>query len=67
MKSKRAAAGGGDAGYLTSAAVFAGATALWAVIVRDDPYYRLIDIGGTRVPLTMLTYLLAMPFAGFLI
>lgn len=67
VKSKRAAAGGGDAGYLTSAAVFAGATALWAVIVRDDPYYRLIDIGGARVPLTMLTYLLAMPFAGFLI
>lgn len=67
VKSKRAAAGGSDAGYLTSAAVFAGATALWAVIVRDDSYYRLIDIGGARVPLTMLTYLFAMPFAGFLI
>lgn len=62
-----AKAAGAGAGYLTSAAIFAGATAMWAVIVRDDPYYRLIDILGARVPLTMLIYLVAMPFAGFLI
>lgn len=57
----------GARGYLTSALIFAGFTALWAVIVRNDPYYRLVDVLGARVPLTMLIYLVAMPFAGFLI
>lgn len=57
----------GASGYLTSALIFAGFTALWAVIVRNDPYYRLTDVFGARVPLTMLIYLVAMPFAGFLI
>ncbi len=57
----------GASGYLTSALIFAGFTALWAVIVRNDPYYRLTDVLGARVPLTILVYLVAMPFAGFLI
>jgi len=54
-------------GYLTSAAAFAGITALWAVIVRTDPYYRLIDLFGARVPAAMIAYLIMMPLAGFLI
>jgi hypothetical protein len=54
-------------GYLSSAAAFAGITALWAVIVRTDPYYRLIDLFGARVPAAMIAYLVLMPLAGFLI
>ncbi|OFX01756.1 MAG: hypothetical protein A3E78_03855 [Alphaproteobacteria bacterium RIFCSPHIGHO2_12_FULL_63_12] len=62
------AGGAGEAhGYLTSALVFAGITALWAVIVRNDPYYRLIDFFGARVPATMIAYLVLMPLAGVLI
>lgn len=65
---KSAAGGSRDAhGYLTSALVFAGITALWAVIVRNDPYYRLVDLFGARVPATMIAYLVLMPLAGFLI
>jgi hypothetical protein len=57
----------GAPGYVTSALVFAGLTAFWAIIVRSDPYYRLIDLGGVRVPITMLAFLVVMPLAGFLI
>lgn len=59
--------GEGARGYLMSALVFAGITALWAVIVRSDPYYRLIEFFGARVPATMIAYLALMPLAGFLI
>ena len=59
---------GDDArGYLMSALVFAGMTALWALIVRNDPYYRLTEIFGARVPVTMVAYLILMPLAGFLV
>ena len=65
---KLSSSNGGDAhGYLTTAAVFAGMTALWAVIVRNDPYYRITDLFGARVPATMIAYLMLMPLAGFLI
>ncbi len=65
---KSAESGSGQAhGYLTSALVFAGITGLWAVIVRNDPYYRLIDFFGARVPATMIAYLVLMPLAGFVI
>lgn len=57
----------GRGGYLTSAVVFALITALWAAIVRNDPFYRLVDVSGVRVPLTMAAYLVAMPLAGFLL
>lgn len=57
----------GAHGYLMSALVFAGITALWAVIVRSDPYYRLVEFFGARVPATMIAYLALMPLAGFLI
>lgn len=57
----------GARGYLMSALVFAGITALWAVIVRSDPYYRLIEFLGARVPAAMIAYLALMPLAGFLI
>jgi len=67
-KGKSADGGSGEAhGYLTSALVFAGITGLWAVIVRNDPYYRLIDFFGARVPATMIAYLVLMPLAGLLI
>lgn len=59
--------GSGAHGYLTSALAFAGITALWAVIVRNDPYYRVTDLFGARVPATMIAYLVLMPLAGFLI
>jgi hypothetical protein len=60
--------GSGEAhGYLTSALVFAGVTALWAVIVRNDPYYRVTDVFGARLPATMIAYLVLMPLAGLLI
>ncbi len=54
-------------GYIASALIFAGVTALWAFIVRDDPYYRLTDLFGARVPAMMIAYLALMPLAGFLI
>lgn len=67
-KGSSAASGSGGAhGYLTSALVFAVITGLWAVIVRNDPYYRLIDFFGARVPATMIAYLVLMPLAGVLI
>lgn len=54
-------------GYVASGLIFAGFTALWAFIVRDDPYYRLTDLFGARVPATMIAYLVLMPLAGFVI
>jgi hypothetical protein len=54
-------------GYIASGLIFAGVTALWAFIVRDDPYYRLTDLFGARVPATMTAYLALMPLAGFFI
>ena len=48
-------------GYVASAVVFAGITALWAFVVRDDPYYRFVEVGGVRLPLTTIVYLTAMP------
>ena len=65
---ENSARGGGDAhGYLTSALVFAAFTALWAVIVRNDPYYRLVDVFGARLPATMIAYLILAPLLGLLI
>ena len=54
-------------GYLTSALVFITITALWALIVRDDPYYRLTDLFGVRVPAILLAYLFFMPLFGFVV
>lgn len=54
-------------GYIASGLIFAGVTALWAFIVRDDPFYRLTDLFGMRVPAMLAVYLGAMPLAGFLI
>ena len=67
--------GGGDprhgielsGGYIASGLIFAGVTALWAFIVRDDPFYRLTDLFGVRVPAMLAVYLGLMPLAGFLI
>lgn len=54
----------GSGGYLSSAVAFAAITAIWAFIVRSDPYYRAIDLLGVRAPLGMMAYLVAMPLAG---
>ena len=54
-------------GYIASALIFAGVTALWAFIVRDDPFYRLTDLFGVRVPAMLAVYVGAMPLAGFII
>lgn len=54
-------------GYVASGLIFAGVTALWAFIVRNDPYYRLTELFGVRVPAAMIAYLVLMPLAGFLI
>ncbi|MFN0025375.1 MAG: hypothetical protein ACKVS5_15905 [Parvularculaceae bacterium] len=66
-KQPRAPTGEAASGYLASALVFAGVTALWAFIVRDDPYYRLTDVFGTRVPAMLIAYLALMPLAGFIV
>lgn len=54
-------------GYAASALIFAAMTALWAFVVKEDPYYRLAPVLGVRVPVTLLAFLVAMPLAGFLI
>lgn len=54
-------------GYIASGLIFAGVTALWAFIVRDDPYYRLTDLFGARVPAMLVVYLALMPLAGFIV
>lgn len=54
-------------GYIASALIFAGVTALWTLIVRDDPYYRLTDLFGARVPAMLIAYLALMPLAGFVV
>lgn len=68
-RNERSSAGGGEGsgGYLMSAVVFAGLTALWALVVRDDPYYRLVDIAGVPAPLTTLIYVFVAPLFGFLL
>jgi len=69
MAGNGGAARGADGahGYLSSAIVFAGFTALWAIIVRDDPYYRLTDLFGVRVPSMLIAYLVLMPLAGLIV
>jgi hypothetical protein len=54
-------------GYIASGLIFAAVTALWAFIVRDDPFYRLTDLFGVRVPAMLAVYLGVMPVAGFII
>ncbi len=54
-------------GYIASALIFGAVTALWTFIVRDDPYYRLTDLFGARVPAMLIAYLALMPLAGFVI
>ncbi|MEZ5921667.1 MAG: hypothetical protein R3C60_09990 [Parvularculaceae bacterium] len=60
---KNSAAGG----YWTSALVFAAITALWVYVVRQDPYYRFIDLFGVRLPAATIAYLVTMPALGFFI
>ncbi len=52
-------------GYLASALAFAGITALWAWIVRDDPYYAMTELLGLTLPAATVFYLTAMPIIGF--
>lgn len=54
-------------GYLTSAAAFAGITALWAWIVQDDPYYRMTELFGFDLPIATVFYLTFMPALGVML
>lgn len=54
-------------GYAASGLIFAGMTALWAIVVRDDPYYRVAPVLGVQLPLTMLAYLVVMPVIGLFV
>ena len=54
-------------GYLFSAIAFTGITALWAWIVRDDPYYSMTELLGLSLPVATLFYLTLMPLLGFTI
>lgn len=53
-------------GYLSSAIIFAGITALWAWLVRDDPYYAMTTLLGLNLPVATVVYLTAMPLMGFI-
>ena len=53
-------------GYLASALIFAGITALWAWIVRDDPYYSMTELLGLTLPVATVFYLTVMPGLGFI-
>lgn len=55
------------AGYALSALVFAGFAALWAFVVRDDPFYHATQVFGVRAPVMMLVYLVGAPLVGFVI
>lgn len=52
-------------GYLSSALIFAGITALWAFVVREDPYYAMTELLGLRLPVATVFYLTVMPLFGF--
>jgi uncharacterized membrane protein len=62
-----AQAKGESGGYLTSAFIFAGITALWAYIVREDPYYQMTQLLGLRLPVATVIYLTVLPLLGFLV
>ena len=52
-------------GYVATAIVFSGITALWAWIVRDDPYYSMTNLLGLKLPLATVFYVTVMPALGF--
>ncbi len=54
-------------GYYASFLAFAGITALWAFIVREDAFYGSTPLFGVLVPVTTVVYLLTMPLIGYLI
>lgn len=53
-------------GYIGSALIFIGLTALFAIIVRDDPFYRS-PVLGLPAPAAAISFLVFMPLAGFAI
>lgn len=54
-------------GYLTSAIAFAGVTALWAWLVREDPYYAMTQLFGFTLPFATVFYLTLMPLTGLVV
>ena len=52
-------------GYLVSALIFAGITAAWAYIVRDDDFYQWTELFQFRLPIATVFYVTVMPLAGF--
>lgn len=55
----------GWGGYLFSAFCFALLAAVWAVMVRDDPYYRATNVFGAHLPAALILSVTAAPVAGF--
>jgi len=53
------------AGYYSSFLVFAGITALWAMILREDTFYAMRELLGVSLPAATLGYLVTMPLVGF--
>ncbi|MGF1543345.1 MAG: hypothetical protein ACFB00_02355 [Parvularculaceae bacterium] len=54
-------------GYVASFLAFAGITALWAFLVRDDNFYSTMTIAGVSLPVITVAYLFTMPALGFMI
>lgn len=52
-------------GYVSSAVIFAAITALWAWLVREDPYYAMTMLLGLKLPVATVFYLTVMPLMGF--
>lgn len=53
-------------GFLASGFIFVGITALWAIFVRDDPFYGPVTLYGATAPFATIAYLTVIPLFGFL-
>ena len=55
------------AGHALSALAFIAMTALWAYIVRNDPYYSSVTVFGVTLPVKTAGYLTVLPLVGFIV
>jgi hypothetical protein len=53
-------------GFVASGFIFVGITAIWAILVRDDPFYGPATLFGVTAPFATIAYLSAIPLLGFL-
>ncbi|MEO0878996.1 MAG: hypothetical protein AAFY22_04710 [Pseudomonadota bacterium] len=58
---------GERAGHAVSALAFIAMTALWAYIVRNDPYYSSVQVFGVTLPVKTAGYLTILPLTGYII